>query len=233
MHILVINPNSTATMTASVAEAARHVAEGTTRITALTCESGPASIQGPEDGAAALPGLFKSFDDQILGRGGYDAVVIACFDDTGLAELKVRSHVMVIGIGEAAYHAAMLMAPKFSVVTTLAVSIPVIEKNLRDYGFSSRCARVRASGVPVLDLGANGDEGRRKIAAEIECALTEEKPGAIVLGCAGMADLAADLTKEFGVPVIDGVAAAVVLAEAARRVTAPGFRQLATTVSNP
>lgn len=233
MHILVINPNSTASMTASVAEAARHIAAGSTQITAVTCENGPASIQGPEDGAAALPGLFKNFDDQVLGRGGYDAVVIACFDDTGLAELKARTHVPVIGIGEAAYHAAMLMAPKFSVVTTLAVSIPVIEKNLRDYGFSSRCARVRASGVPVLDVGGDGEGGRRKIAAEIGRALSQEAPGAIVLGCAGMAELAADLTQEFGLPVIDGVAAAVALAQALGQITSVSLQRPEVAGSNP
>jgi len=217
MHILVINPNSTASMTASIADAARGVAAGTTRITALTCENGPPSIQGPEDGAAALPGLFSLFDDRVLGTGGYDAVVIACFDDTGLADLKSRSPIPVIGIGEAAFHAAMLVAQQFSVVTTLAVSVPVIEQNLRDYGFSSRCARVRASGVPVLDLGSGGDGGRREIAAEIERALRDETPGAVVLGCAGMADLAAAMTGQFGLPVVDGVAAAIVLAEALGR----------------
>ena len=40
---------------------------------------------------------------------------------------------------------------------------------------------------------------------------------AIVLGCAGMADLAADLSRKHGLPVIDGVAGAIALIESLAR----------------
>ena len=48
---------------------------------------------------------------------------------------------------------------------------------------------------------------------EIQKALDEDRSEAIVLGCAGMTNLATELSKEFGVPVIDGVTAAVKLVE--------------------
>ena len=67
--------------------------------------------------------------------------------------------------------------------------------------------------VAVLELDNPASNARARIAAEIACALDEDHAEAIVLGCAGMGDLAASLAAEFGVPVIDGVAAAVVLAE--------------------
>jgi allantoin racemase len=212
MDLLVINPNSTASMTESIADAARAVAAADTTITAMNPQGRPAAIQGPEDGAAALPGLFALFDREVVGRSGYDAVIIACFDDTGLWALKARSPVPVIGIGEAAFHAAMLVAAKFSVVTTLAVSVPVIERNLAAYGFARRCARVRASGVLVLALGDGDSEAL--IAEEIAMAVGEDEAAAVVLGCAGMAGLAETMTRRFGLPVIDGVAAAVAFAEA-------------------
>ena len=120
----------------------------------------------------------------------------------------------MIGIGEAAFHIATLIAGKFSVVTTLARSVPAIEHNLSKYGLSSRCAKVRASDVAVLDLEEPGSEARQKISVEISRAIIEDKAEAIVLGCAGMADLAHQLSTEHGVPVIDGVACAVRLAEA-------------------
>jgi allantoin racemase len=119
----------------------------------------------------------------------------------------------VIGIGEAGYHAATLIAGRFSVVTTLSVSIPVIEDNIVTYGFKTRCARVRASEVPVLELERPGSDACRTISLEIASALSNDGSDAIVLGCAGMADLANELSLEHGVPVIDGVAAAVKLAE--------------------
>ena len=65
----------------------------------------------------------------------------------------------------------------------------------------------------MLELDNPASNARAKVAAEIARALDEHHAEAIVLGCAGMADLAASLSAEFGVPVIDGVAAAVVLAE--------------------
>ncbi len=208
MRILIINPNTTASMTRSIAEAARAVAPGDVKITAVNPEQGPPSIQGAEDGEAALPGLFEVFARETRG-GDYDAVIIACFDDTGLAELKARSPLPVLGIGEAAFHAAMLLGAKFSVVTTLAVSVPVIEENIAAYGFASRCARVRASGVPVLHLDGPEGQAGETIRAEARRALAQDGCDVIVLGCAGMADLAASLSRDLALPVVDGVAAAV------------------------
>lgn len=214
MHVLVINPNSTAAMTRSIGEAARQAARAETTITAVNPSDTPPAIQGAEDGAAALPGLFRLFEAEVVQKGGYDACVIACFDDTGLMALKRRSPVPVIGIGEAAFHAAMLVGERFSVVTTLGVSVPVIEANLKAYGFATRCQRVRASEVPVLDLETDKDGSCEIISTEIAHALADDKPDAIVLGCAGMADLALTLSNRFRLPVIDGVAAAVAFAEA-------------------
>lgn len=211
VRILIINPNTTASMTDKIGIAARAVAAAGTEIVARNPLTGPASIQGPEDGEAALPGLFEEIEK--ANGEDFDALIIACFDDTGLYEARRRTSRPVIGIGEAAFHAATLVAGSFSVVTTLSVSVPVIEENIRVYGFDARCARVRASEVPVLELERPGSDACRTISLEIATALSNDAADAIVLGCAGMADLAHELSLEHGVPVIDGVAAAVKLAE--------------------
>jgi allantoin racemase len=211
VRILIINPNTTASMTEKIGIAAREVAASGTEVVARNPSTGPASIQGPEDGEAALPGLFSEIDK--ANGEDFDAIIIACFDDTGLYEARTRTSRPVIGIGEAGYHAATLIAGRFSVVTTLSVSVPVIEDNIRIYGFDTRCARVRASEVPVLELERPGSDAFRTISLEIATALSHDDADAIVLGCAGMADLAHALSLEHGVPVIDGVAAAVKLAE--------------------
>ena len=144
---------------------------------------------------------------------GAEALVIACFDDPARAETRAAAKIPVIGIGEAAFHAAMLLGGTFSVVTTLPVAIPTIEDNIARYGITA-CTRVRAAGIKVLDLEEPGGAAAAKVSAEIGRALAEEAPGAIVLGCAGMADLAAGFEAAHGLPVIDGVAAATVLAQA-------------------
>lgn len=210
MRILVINPNTTRHMTETIGAAARRVASPGTDIIAANPMDGPAAIQGFYDEAICVPGLL----DLIRRTADFDAVVIACFDDTGLDAARCLTDRPVIGIGEAAYHMAAMLSNKFSVVTTLARSVPALEHNLTRYGLAARCARVRASDVPVLELERPGSDARARISAEVARAIAEDKAEAIVLGCAGMADLAASLSAEHGLPVIDGVVAAVALSEA-------------------
>lgn len=212
MRLHIVNPNTTAAMTAKIAAAARAVALPDTVIDARQPAMGPVSIEGFYDEAFAVPGMLGCIRD--ADRDGADAHIIACFDDTGLDAARAIAKAPVIGIGEAAFHMASLIAARFSVVTTLGVSIVPIEHNLRKYGLAERCARVRAAEVPVLALEERNADALGKISSEITEAIREDRTEAIVLGCAGMADLAVELANKHGLPVVDGVAAAVPLAEA-------------------
>ena len=196
-------------MTRKIGMAAGAAASPATEIVAVNPKDGPPSIEGYFDEVFVIPGILA----EMTKAGPVDAYVIACFDDTGLDAARCATEAPVIGIGEAAFHLATLVAGRFSVVTTLARSIPAIEHNLSKYGLASRCAKVRASDVAVLDLELPGSDARRKVSAEIARAVSEDRAEAIVLGCAGMADLAHALSLEHGVPVLDGVACAVRLAE--------------------
>jgi allantoin racemase len=209
MRMLVINPNTTRSMTDKIGAAARAVAAPGTEIIAVNPKHGPPSIEGYFDEAFAVPGLITEMQE----AGPVDATVIACFDDTGLDAARSFSDFPVVGIGEAAFHLASLVAGRFSVVTTLGRSVPAIEHNLLRYGLASRCIRVRAAEVPVLALEDPGSAARSRISEEIDRAIQDDRAEAIVLGCAGMADLATELAREHGLPVIDGVSAAVKLAE--------------------
>ncbi len=82
MKLLVVNPNTTAGMTARIGEAARAAAAAGTQIIAVNPSSGPASIEGYFDEAFATPGMLEEI---LKGeKAGIDATIIACFDDTGL-----------------------------------------------------------------------------------------------------------------------------------------------------
>lgn len=209
MRILVINPNTTQSMTAKIGKAAASVASAGTEIIAVNPADGPPSIEGYFDEVFAVPGIIA----EMRKAPAADAYIIACFDDTGLDAARCAAEAPVIGIGEAAFHLASLVAGKFSVVTTLARSVPAIEHNLAKYGLASRCARVRSSEVAVLDLEMPGSNARHRISDEIARAISEDGAEAVVLGCAGMADLAHSLSEAHGVPVLDGVVCAVTLAE--------------------
>ncbi len=214
MRILVINPNTTASMTAKIGDAARAAALETTEIVAVNPQDGPASIEGYYDEALSVPGIIA----EVKRHPGVDGIVLACFDDTGLDAVRCMTDVPVLGIGEAAFHAASCLANRFSVVTTLSRSVPAIRHNLTRYGLAARCGRVRASEIPVLDLEDAGPDVLGRIGGEIERAIAEDGAEAIVLGCAGMADLADRLSAEHGLPVLDGVACAIALCEALARI---------------
>jgi len=212
MNILIINPNTTASMTKLVAAEARSVARAGTSIVAVNPTEGPAAIQGASDGAEALPHLIEVFDKQTA-ENAFDAVVIACFDDTGLWFLRERASIPVIGIGEAGFHAAMLSGRKFTVITTLPISVPVIEQNIVEQGMAGRCAEVRATSIPVLELEADPAASIERISVEIEASLKSTECDAIVLGCAGMTNIVEPLKRRFDLPIIDGVKAAIGLCE--------------------
>jgi allantoin racemase len=212
MKLLIVNPNSTDSMTAKIAGCGRRFAAPSTVINAVNPSDSPRSIEGYYDEAMSLRGLLEE-----IGKGerdGYHGFVIACFDDSGLAASREIATGPVLGICEAGMHAASMLAARFSVVTTLPRSVPIIEDLALLYGMQRKCRRVRAADIPVLALEDEDGEARQKVLAEIRKAVCEDGSEAIVLGCAGMADLTAWLSQEAGVPVIDGVVCAVKMLEA-------------------
>lgn len=210
MRIKLINPNTTNAMTLGVIRVAEEVASHGTQINGVTSRSGAVSIEGHFDEAMSVIGIV----DEILDDPGADAYIIACFGDPGLLAAREITDAPVIGIAEAAMHAATFIATGFSVVTTLERTRIIAEHLVRNYGMNDYCRRVRATDIPVLELEDPKSDCRNLILAECEKAISEDKSGAIVLGCAGMMGLTTFLEGRLGVPVIDGVAAAVKFAEA-------------------
>ncbi len=210
MRIRIINPNTTASMTTTIGSAAKAVAAPGTEIAAVTSAAGAISIEGHYDEAMSIVGLI----DAINADPDADAYIIACFGDPGLLAAREIATGPVLGIAEAAMHAASFVATGFSVVTTLERTRVIAEHLVRSYGMEHHCRKVRAIDIPVLELENPASPARALILAECEKSISEDKSGAIVLGCAGMADLVRYLEEKLEVPVIDGVAAAVKFAEA-------------------
>ena len=209
--IVLINPNSTASMTDAMLQTADKTLPDR-KVLGWTSLDGPAAIQGPEDGAASVPPMLDLVHQ--ANEKGASAIIIGCFDDTGLSEARAIANCPVIGIGQAAYHGAICIGGRFSVVTTLAVSVPVLQDNIRAYGLDSHLGRVRASDVPVLELESNPVAAQAKVLAEIKRAEAEDDVQAIALGCAGMAGLMETAQAQCNVTLVDGVRASLHLAAA-------------------
>lgn len=209
IRISVVNPNTTQSMTALIEAEARRVAAPDTVVTGRTPAMGPASIESHYDEALAVPGLLQVVREDTEA----DAFVLACFGDPGLDAAREAASRPVIGIAEAAMKTASLLGRSFSVVTTLSRTVGRAWDLARVYGLERQCAGVHACDIPVLELEEDRDRTYAVILSFAKTAMAQDGSDAVVLGCAGMAGLPELLSAELGVPVVDGVAAATVMAE--------------------
>ena len=219
MRLLLINPNTTASMTAAIGATGRAAARSDTEILAVNPAEGPASIENDDDEHRCIPGLLEEVAKAAASENRPDAYVIACFGDPGLEQVRELVDVPVLGIAQAAMHAAALAAGTFSVVTSMSATVPRAWELAKGHT-PSACLGVYASDIPVLRIDSDPST-IAPIGDLCAKALAEDGSRSIVLGCAAMARFAAPLSRRLGVPVVDGVVAATVLAEAL-----VGMRQL-------
>jgi allantoin racemase len=143
----------------------------------------------------------------------FDAVIQAGYGEHGREGLQELLDVPVVDITEAAASTAMFLGHKYSVVTTLDRTVPLIEDRLKLAGLADRCASVRASGMAVLELESDPDAAVEAIVSQAVRAVEDDRAEVICLGCGGMAGLSERVVDRTGVPVVDGVTAAVTIAE--------------------
>jgi allantoin racemase len=203
--IKVVNPNTSEDMTRLIERSARTAAGPDVTVVAATPATGPASIESHYDEALSVPGVLAEVASGE--RAGVDGYVIACFGDPGLDAARELAAGPVVGIAEAAMRTAAFLGRGFSVVTTLARTRGRAWDLAERYGVLRFCRGVHACGIPVLDLDSDASTVA-KLVAECCRAVEQDQSDAIVLGCAGMTDVCAEISSETGVPVVDGVAAA-------------------------
>jgi allantoin racemase len=220
VRLLLVNPNTTASMTAAIGASAEAVARPATLIEAVNPAQGPASIENDDDERRCVPGLLAQISAAAVRPVGQrpDAYVVACFGDPGLEAARELVDVPVLGIAQAAMHAAALAAGTFSVVTSMSATVPRGWELAKAYT-PAACLGVYATDIPVLriDSDPNTIDPIGEVCAK---ALAADGSRSIVLGCAAMARFAEPLRQRLGVPVIDGVVAATLLAEALAPLTA-------------
>lgn len=210
MRILIANVNTTEAITEAIAEQAGAVAAPGTEIIGLTPWFGAESVEGNFESYLAAIAVM----DRVLAyEGPYDAVIQAGYGEHGREGLQELLNVPVVDITDAAASTAMYLGHAYSVVTTLDRTVPLIEDRLKLSGLYDRCASVRASGLAVLELEADPQRAVEAIVEQAERAVRDDKAEVICLGCGGMAGLDEQIRQRTGVPVVDGVSAAVTIAE--------------------
>lgn len=211
MRILVINVNTSEQVTEAIGQQARAVAGESTEIVPLTPHFGAESVEGNYESHLAAVAVMETVRAH---PEPFDAVIQAGYGEHGREGLQELVDVPVVDITEASASAAQFVGRTYSVVTSLDRTVPLIEDRLQLAGLAQRCASVRASGLPVLELERDPDAAIEAIAEQAERCVTADRAEVICLGCGGMAGLAERVVARTGVPVVDGVAAAVTTAEA-------------------
>lgn len=209
-RILVVNPNSSADVSALIRRTLHPLLPDGVTATVIQPAQGPKAIQTLSDRHMAEPLAVA-----LLGANpGFDAYVMACFDDIALDQARRFLNAPVVGAVEASVAFARLYARRFAVVTTVETAVPGIRAVLRALGATDQCA-VRAAGIGVSEAADGGAAGHSRIDAAIELARDVDGAEAIILGSAGLAGRAGTLQRRHGIRVIDAIGAATRLAIAA------------------
>ena len=202
-RLLIVNPNTSGSVTRWLAEEAGRAAGGRVEIAAVSALSGLAAIETPD-------GLLRATQvvvDAIERDAGADAAIIGAFGDPGLIEARARLSIPVVGLGEAGLKAAA-NGRRFSIVTLGEAMRTALAERIRSLGFEDRLAEIRILPVTIPDMIANREAHLDAIVGAIRLCAGE----AVLLGGAPLAGLGTKMTEATGVTVLDGVEASVAAA---------------------
>jgi allantoin racemase len=205
-----INPNTDAGDTAEMASIAEAALGPEVELVALTARRGPRSIESAADDAIAAAEVVRL----VAEHPELDCIVIGCFGDPGVQAARELTPAPVVGIGEAAYRAALMVARRFAVITTLARGIPDLEDGMERLGVRGSCVGVLALDIPVARQGEEFPESKEAIIATGTEAVRTLGAEALVLACGAMTASEALVSEQVGVPAMSGVAVGALFAHA-------------------
>jgi len=206
MRILVVDPIVKSEITESIDKTWLKTKSEATILDFTCLEKGPSFIETEEHEKLAVPDLLRVVKNGE--KQGYSAIIINCFGNPGLEEVKKIVKIPVVGAGEASFLKAKESKKRFSVITTVEEAVVRVRRNARKYGAEQFLASIRFLGIHVPEF-AQKQRLRRALLKEGEKALKEDRAEIIVLGCTAMVGNAEWLSKKLGVPVIDPTKVAI------------------------
>lgn len=212
MKIMVINPNTSESMTNHIREELTRIKRVDTELTVVCPDKGPEAIESAYDEAYAIPPTLDLVKKANL--EGYDAVILACFSDPGLEAAKEASDIPVIGIEESTLHMAAMLGARFSIMTPRRQRVAMRREHVHLRGMDHFLASVRSLDLSVAETDADPPKTKERVFEVAKGAAQEDGAEVIILGCAGMAGYAFELESRLGVKVLDPTAVALKVAEA-------------------
>lgn len=220
MKIMVINPNSSKTMTSHLSRVLNGIKNADTQLTVVCPEEAPSAIESAYDEAVCVPYVLKLVEQ--AAADGYDAAILACFSDPGLEPAREMTDMLVMGIEETSMHVAAMLGAKFTVLTLNRERVPHKAKEVRRFMLENALASVRPLDMSVAETDADPERTRARIRDVARLAKETDGAEVVLLGCAGMAGYAEGIEKELGIVVIDPSSVTLKITEA---MVASGLKQ--------
>lgn len=207
--ILVINPNSTESVTRAMDEACEPLRiPGGPAIECMTLKEGPAGIETQRDVESVVAPLMRAVSER---EKDHSAFVIACFSDPGLHSLRELTKKPVLGIAESGILTALTLGQKFGVIAILKASVTRHLRYIGALGLTDRLAAELPLGLGVVELSDEKKTFGRML--ETGGKLRDDHGAdVVVMGCGGMAPYRKRLQDALGVPVVEPTQAAVAMA---------------------
>ena len=218
MRILLLNPNTSEAMTVRMAAVARASVPPGVEIETSTAPRGVPYIATRAEaqiaGAIALETIAARSRD-------VDAVVIAAFGDPGVGAARELFDLPVVGLAEAAVHAAALLGERFVIVTFTPLMSRWYLDCVEGTGLGARCAGVLTPPRQALDVERAAETLGGELASLARRAVSEHGADVVIPGGAPLAGLAGTLQGTVPAILVDPVAAAVGQAALLARLASP------------
>jgi allantoin racemase len=212
MQIMVINPNTSASMTDHLGRELTAIKRPDTTLMVTCPDRGPYSIESAYDEAYAVPPTLELVVR--ANEQGCDGVIIACFSDPGLRAAREISNIPVIGIEEASLHAAAMLGARFSILTPRKERAAAKREEVHVRGLDYFLASVRSLDLSVAQTDEDPELTKKRVLEVTAQAVQEDGAEVVILGCAGMAGYAPEIEAALAVTVIDPASTALKLTEA-------------------
>lgn len=223
--LLVVNPNTSAGVTALLQAHVQREAGASVAVRSVTARLGAPYIACEASYAVAAHAALDAWAAALADGPAPDAVLIGCFGDPGLFALREASPVPVTGLAQAACVEAG-RAGRFAIVTGGARWVPMLERLAQALGCDAALVGIHTVAPTGAQLAADPEGARALLGQACREAAERWSAQAVIVGGAGLAGIAATIQPQVPVPLIDSVAAgtrhALGLAHAPVRAT-PGF----------
>lgn len=211
MRILLLNPNMTQSVTATMAEAGRRVAASGTELVPVTAPRGLPYIASRSE---AQIGGVVALEMLAAQAGEIDAAIIAAFGDPGLLAARELFNFPVVGVAEAALLTARLVGRSFALLTFSARFAAWYAECVEANGMAAQCTGIHALGLTDAEFEADLAVKEQRLLGLVDAMVGDAGPDSLICAGAPLAGLANRVADRLPVPVIDPVAAAVKQAEA-------------------